>query len=178
MKYILYPKYIHICGHVNLICIFPVDIWNNNPKMYLKMTYVGFFFIKSLCPHVFMLFIINSINVNMFDIVTKYDLRQPWKSLPPRRWDHLTHWGRVTHICVSNLTIISSVNGLSPGRYQAIIWTNAGILLLDPDEQTTVKSSSIFKHFHSRKCVWKCHLGNGGHFVPASLCVNVNYINM
>ena len=34
------------------------------------------------------------------------------------------------HICVDNLTIINSDNGLSPGRRQAIIWTNAGILLL------------------------------------------------
>ena len=36
----------------------------------------------------------------------------------------LTHWGRVTHICVSNLTIIGSDNGLSPGRRQAIIGTS------------------------------------------------------
>ena len=42
----------------------------------------------------------------------------------------LTHWGRVTHICVSKLTTIGSDNGLSPGRRQAIIWTNAGILLI------------------------------------------------
>ena len=42
----------------------------------------------------------------------------------------LTHWGRVTHICVGNLTNIGSDNGLSPGRRQAIIWTNAGILLI------------------------------------------------
>ena len=42
----------------------------------------------------------------------------------------LTHWGRVTHICVSKLIIIGSDNGLSPGRRQAIIWTNAGILLI------------------------------------------------
>ena len=42
----------------------------------------------------------------------------------------LTHWGRVTHICVSKLTISGSDNGLSPGRRQAIIWTNAGILLI------------------------------------------------
>ena len=41
----------------------------------------------------------------------------------------LTHWGRVTHICVDKLTIIGSDNGLSPRRRQAIIWTNAGILL-------------------------------------------------
>ena len=44
----------------------------------------------------------------------------------------LTHWGRVTHICVSNLTIIGSDNGLAPARRQAIIWTNAGILLIGP----------------------------------------------
>ena len=44
----------------------------------------------------------------------------------------LTHWGRVTHICVIKLTIIGSDNGLSPGRRQAIIWTNAGILLIGP----------------------------------------------
>ena len=49
-------------------------------------------------------------------------------------WQHpyLTHWGRVTHICVGKLTIIGSDNGLSPGRRQAIIWTNAGILLIGP----------------------------------------------
>ena len=46
----------------------------------------------------------------------------------------LTHWGRVTHICISKQTIIGSDNGLSPGRRQAIIWTNAGILLIGPLE--------------------------------------------
>ena len=44
----------------------------------------------------------------------------------------MTHWGRVTHICVSNLTIIGSDNDLSPGRGQAIILTNAGILFIGP----------------------------------------------
>ena len=44
----------------------------------------------------------------------------------------LTHWGRVTHICVSKSTITGSDNGLSPDRRQAIIWTNAGILLIGP----------------------------------------------
>ena len=43
----------------------------------------------------------------------------------------LTHWGRVTH-SVSKLTIIGSDNGLSPDRRQAIIWTNAGLLLIGP----------------------------------------------
>ena len=44
----------------------------------------------------------------------------------------LTHRGPVTHICVSKLTIFGSDNGLSPGRSRAIIWTNAGILLIGP----------------------------------------------
>ena len=44
----------------------------------------------------------------------------------------LTHWGWVTQICVGKLTNIGSNNGLSPGRRQAIIWTNAGILLIGP----------------------------------------------
>ena len=38
----------------------------------------------------------------------------------------------MTHICVSKLTIIGPDNGLSPGQCQAIIWTNAGILLIGP----------------------------------------------
>ena len=56
-----------------------------------------------------------------------------WKN---RLWNgplaSLTHWGRVTHICVNKLTIIGSDDGLSPDQHQAIIWTNAGILLIGP----------------------------------------------
>ena len=47
-------------------------------------------------------------------------------------FDPLIHWGRVMHICVSKLTIIGSDNGLSHDRCQAIIWTNAGLLLIGP----------------------------------------------
>ena len=43
---------------------------------------------------------------------------------------YLFHWGWVMHICISKLTTIGSDNGLSPGRRQAIICTNAGILLI------------------------------------------------
>ena len=38
----------------------------------------------------------------------------------------------MTYICVGKLTIIAPDNGLSPGRRQAIIWTNVGILLFGP----------------------------------------------
>ena len=36
-----------------------------------------------------------------------------------------------------------------------------------------MKSQSKFKHFHSWKCIWKCRLGNGGHFVSASMCYHL-----
>ena len=80
----------------------------------------------------------------------------------------LTHWGRVTHICVSKLTIIGSDNGLSPGRRQAIIWTNAGILLYTPwvKLQWNNWNSCIF----IKKCIWKCRLENRVQFVSASMC--------
>ena len=45
-------------------------------------------------------------------------------------FDVLTHWGPMTHICIGKLTIIGSDNGLWPGWRQAIIWTNAMILLI------------------------------------------------
>ena len=46
----------------------------------------------------------------------------------------LTHWGRVTHICVGILIIVGSDNGLSPDQRQAIIWANDGRLLIGPLE--------------------------------------------
>ena len=55
----------------------------------------------------------------------KRDHTGSWVSVHP-----LTHWGWVMYICVSKLIIIDSDNGLSSGRRQAIIWTNAGILLI------------------------------------------------
>ena len=60
-----------------------------------------------------------------------------WSAFAQSCWVRLesqsmTHWGRVTHICIGNLTISGSDNGLSPGQCQAIIWTNDGILLIGP----------------------------------------------
>ena len=50
-----------------------------------------------------------------------------WSNALP---NFLTYWGWVTHICISKWTIIGSDNGLLLGWHQAIIWTNAGILLI------------------------------------------------
>ena len=62
----------------------------------------------------------------------------------------LSHWGWMTHICFGNLTIISPDNGLAPDRRQAIFWTNAGILLIEPLE-TNFSEISIEIHTFSFK---------------------------
>ena len=58
----------------------------------------------------------------------------------------LTHWGRVMHICVNELPITGSDNGLSPGRRQAFIWTNAGILLI---RTLGINFSEILSEIHT-----------------------------
>ena len=77
----------------------------------------------------------------------------------------LTHWGRVTHICISKLTIIHSDNGLLPERRQNLIWTNAKILLIGHLGTNFSENLIGIKHFHSRKCTLKCRLQNGVHFI-------------
>ena len=84
----------------------------------------------------------------------------------------LTHWGRVTHICVGKLLIIASGNGLSPGRRQAIIWTNAGILLIGP-LGTKFNEFSIEIHTFSFK---KMHLKmSSAKWRP--FCLGLNVLN-
>ena len=103
----------------------------------------------------------------------------------------LIDWGRVTRICVGSLTIIGSDNCLSPGRRHAIIWTDAGILLIGPSET----DFNEIIHFHLKMSpdsmvhganmgpIWGLHdpggphefryLGrqeDGSHFVLASMC--------
>ena len=81
----------------------------------------------------------------------------------------LTHWGRVMHICVSKLTIIDSDNGLSPGRRQAIIWTNAGILLIQTLGTNFSEILSEIHTFSFKKIHLKMSSGKTGHFVSASI---------
>ena len=83
---------------------------------------------------------VNVIVYYPIEILNLYIIKWIWKRsllthmarIPCKVQLHLTHWGRMTHICVGELAIIGSDNGLSPGRRQAIIWTNAGILSIGP----------------------------------------------
>ena len=70
----------------------------------------------------------------------------------PIEHNGLTHWGRVTQICVSKKSIIGSDKGLSPGRRQAIIWTTAGILLIG--SLWTNFSEILIRTWARRKSKW------------------------
>ena len=70
------------------------------------------------CPfclglNVLTIYMLSNFNKNKYLAFCKYSLV-------------LTHWGQVTHICISKLTSIGSNNGLAPGRH----WTSAGILFI------------------------------------------------
>ena len=82
----------------------------------------------------------------------------------------LTHWGQVTHICISKLIIIGSDNGLLPGRCHAIIWTNVGVLLIGPlgtnfSEMLIEIEAFSFKKIHLKM--------SSGKWRPSSLNLNV-----
>ena len=73
----------------------------------------------------------------------------------------------MTHI--SKLTISGSDNGLSPGRHQAIIWTNAGILLIGP---LGTNSNEILIEIHTFSSK-KIHLEmSSGKWRPFCLSLN------
>ena len=85
----------------------------------------------------------------------------------------LTHWGRVTHICVGNLTIVGSDNGLSPGRRQAITWTNVGIWLIGPLGTNFCEMLIEIHAFSFKKIHMKMSSGNWRPF-----CLGLNVLTM
>ena len=85
-------------------------------------------------------------------------------------WTHkLTLWGRQTQICIGTFTIIRSVNGLSPGRRQAIIRSNAEMFVIGHLGRNLREIQLKFINCHSGKCIWKC-LQSGCHFLSAWMC--------
>ena len=91
---------------------------------------------------------------------TEFGEERQWLNI--FQWILLIHLGQVTHICVSKQTSIGSDNGLSPGWRQAIIWTNARILLIGP-LGTNLREISIeihklsFKKMHLKMSSGKWH---------------------
>ena len=118
-------------------------------------------FITLITPQCNDCFVVSQINISLMQIPFLWHINAA-----------ITHWGRVTHICVDNLTIIGSDNGLSPCRRQAIIWTNARILLIGPlgrnfSEILNKIHTFSFKEMHLKMSSRKWQL----------FCLGLNVIN-
>ena len=98
-------------------------------------------------------------------------LRKSYEAIAYMSLFMLTHRGRVTHISVGKLTIIGSDNGLSPGRRQAIIWTNAGILIIGALGTNVSEISIKICTFSLKKMLLKMSSGKGR---PS--CLNVLFM--
>ena len=88
--------------------------------------------------------------------------------LAPNRLQILTHWGRVTHICVDKSLVqimACRLIGAKPLSEPMLDYCQ-----LDPCEHISMKILSKYNNFHWWKCTWKCRLRNGVHLVPASIC--------
>ena len=92
---------------------------------------------------------------------------------PLLRLDMLTHWGRVMHMCVEKLTIIGLDNGLSLERHQAIIWTDAGILLIGPFGTNFSWILIEINTFSFKKMHWKLSSARW-----RQSCLSVNVLNL
>ena len=82
-------------------------------------------------------------------------------------------WGWVKHICVNKSTIIGSDNGLSPGWRQAIIWTNAEILLNRPLGTNFSEIVIKIHTFSFKKMPLKMLSGKWRPF-----CISLNVLNL
>ena len=82
------------------------------------------------------------------------------------------------HICIGKLVIIGSNNGLLPGRCQAIIWTNAGILLIGTLGTNFSEVLSEIHTFSFKKMPLKMPSGKWRQFcldLNAWMCLSVGW---
>ena len=151
--------------HIQSLMIFIVPAISNNRSVY-KQTHVN-----AISTHRYKFY-----NQNFMSSIMQFyriRLKQVRSISQPDSAVYLTHWGRVMHICVSKLTIIGSDNGLSPGRRQTIIWTNAGILLI---RTLGINFSEIWSEIHtfsSKKIYLKM---SSGKWRP--LCLGFNVLTL
>ena len=116
-------------------------------------------------------------NWNEILIESQTSLAKMYLKMSAKCWLNIlfrSHWGRVMHICVGKLTIIGSDNGLSPGRRQTIIWTNAGILLFGPLGSNFSEILIEIDTFSFKKMLLKL---SSGKWRPFCLGLNVNVLN-
>ena len=98
-------------------------------------------------------------NFHTISNVLLYFPRGNW--IAPSIWNHIN--------AAADRYVQGTFRCLSPGRRQAIIWPNAGILLIG-HWATNLHEILNASQFHWRKSISKYRLENGVHFVSASMC--------
>ena len=145
---------------------------SHTPKLHFNI----YHFVLSCSIEVLFTLINESLGFNTTKMVHTQKNRNNYNQLThtqrckPATIKYLTHRGRVTHICVSRLTIISSDNGLPPGRRQAILWTNAGILLIGALEINVSEILIEICTFSWKKMLFKMSCGK---MRPSCIGLNV-----
>ena len=94
---------------------------------------------------------------------------QFFQIIPASTSEDWTQWGQVTYILVNEQTIIGSDNGLLPGWCQAIIWTNAAILFIQPLGTNFSEILIRIQTFSFKKIHFKMLSAKWRHFVSASM---------
>ena len=105
----------------------------------------------------------------------------------------ITHWGRVTHICVSKQTSIGSDNGLSSGRnsyifiqeiaFQNVVWKMAAILSRPQFDKSPQPLTTLWRRNPNRLFSCCIYLWNYSlvfwisTWVIESFCGNANILN-
>ena len=97
------------------------------------------------------------------------ELAWAWQCVISWLYTCITQWGWVTHICVSNLTIICSDNDLSPGRRLAIFWTNADFLNWSLENKLQSNLNRNSNIFNEENTFEKCRMRNVVHLVSDSM---------
>ena len=96
------------------------------------------------------------------------------KRICSNRWN--IHSSRLSNL-YQTATSIDPNDVLAPNRRQVIIWTNAGCCYLDNRANfQSFKFESKYSNYHLRVCIWKWHLQNDVHFLPASQSKWCQYI--
>ena len=153
------------------ICIFTCSFcfilfWLYHNFKCIHATHLPLFFRNRTLPLVIVAVLVKEHFRMMMRCITKLN---EWV----KRNTKLSHWGRVTHICVGKLTIIASDNGLSSGRCQAIMGTNDGILLIGPLGTNFSEILIAIHTFSSKKIDLKI---SSGKWRPS--CLGLNVLNL
>ena len=95
-----------------------------------------------------------------------------WLLFSDAIWCHVI-WSTLVHIYASlNKAIVGSDNGLAPVRCQAIIWTNAGILLIRPQRIIFSEILIYIQTFSLNKMESKMSFAKGTMFSRLSMIIN------